>query len=1094
MKSLAKLWLAFLIAAVTVVLVAEVQGQGTQSTILGTVTDPTGAVVTGATVTVKNEGTNFERTMVTDESGDYRIAGLELGNYQVSVTTPGFKTFVRIGVDLNSSQIKRVDAPLEVGETTSTVTVEGGVGQLETETATLSNVKPARDFVELPLSQFGRGDINVLYVTAGVNMLGCCDVVINGARGGGVNFTADGAAVNNQAYSGRTANGTSMTVEAFKEAKIITSNAPAEYGQVSQVAIVSKSGENSLHGSAYWGNTNSITYARSFYDSEKPSFVNYNMFNINNGGPVYIPGLYDGRDKTFYFFDYGGARYRVGNRIRTSVPTPAFRQGDFSALLGQITIVDPLTGIPFNNNRIPDNRISSVARNFQDIVYPDPNQTGIGDFGLTNNFYADPGSQYNADNYSVRVDHKVSDSNTLFARVAITKSNDDIIAGALKQGYGGFNYHGHHPGATVVLSDTHTFSPTLLNELKIAFARDSVDSHDINFGQQVDLGIQGIDNPGNDPAIGGMPDFGFGGAIPFEGVGSWPNSNRDAQNTYELIDNLSWYRGRHSFKMGVDIRRYQDNNENKPPELRGSYSFDDQLSGLAYANFLLGLPTQARRTTPRPNAYARGWHYAFYFQDDLKINQRVTFNFGLRYENQTPWVEKFDRLYGFDPATGNMITAGTTLPTDLVPAVASTLTIVPASQAGYPTRSLMEKDRNNWNPRLGLAVRPFSDATTVVRLGFGVYNQVWPGNLALNATGGPWTATQSYFVEGNVPSVQFPTPFATTGESSGLFDIAGVSPIFPAERTYQWNASIGRQFWGTAIDVGYVGTRALNIPYTDDLNLLRPSTTPYDSALRPYQRYNTAALTQTGGSSIYHGFNIQADRRLSKGLSFNANYTWAKALTDTSLGGFSFSPGQNQYERFLERGDDPIIHRHVLRFSYVYQLPFGRGQHFLGNLSGVANHIIGGWQLSGITTMATGQRMSASFSGTDPANTNQFGGRPDRIGDGNLDSGEMRDRIKAGLPVFDASAFVQPISGRGFYGNSARNILTGPGQQVWNMVLAKNFMIKESARIQFRWEMFNAFNRANFGNPDTNISGGSFGLVGGANSGRAMLFGLRIDY
>ena len=215
------------------------------------------------------------------------------------------------------------------------MTVEGGVGQLETETATLSNVKPARDFIELPLSQFGRGDINVLYVTAGVNMLGCCDVVINGARGGGINFTADGAAVNNQAYSGRTANGTSMTVEAFKEAKIITSNAPAEYGQVSQVAIVSKSGENTLHGSVYWGNTNSITYARSFYDSEKPSFVNYNMFNINNGGPVYIPGLYDGRDKTFYFFDYGGARYRVGNRIRTSVPTPAFRQGDFSALLGQ---------------------------------------------------------------------------------------------------------------------------------------------------------------------------------------------------------------------------------------------------------------------------------------------------------------------------------------------------------------------------------------------------------------------------------------------------------------------------------------------------------------------------------------------------------------------------------------------------------------------------------------------------------------------------------------------------------------------------------------------------------------------------------------
>jgi len=207
-----------------------------------------------------------------------------------------------------------------------------------------------------------------------------------------------------------------------------------------------------------------------------------------------------------------------------------------------------------------------------------------------------------------------------------------------------------------------------------------------------------------------------------------------------------------------------------------------------------------------------------------------------------------------------------------------------------------------------------------------------------------------------------------------------------------------------------------------------------------------------------------------------------------------YSPGQNQYERFLERADDPIIHRHVLRFSYVYHLPFGRGQHFLGNLSGVANQVLGGWQLSGITTMATGERLSPEFSGTDPANTNQFGGRPDRVGDGNLDSSGMRDRIKAGLPIFDSSAFVQPDSGRGLYGNSARYVLTGPGQKVWNIVLAKNFMIKESARIQFRWEMFNSFNRANFSNPDTNISGGSFGLVGGANSGRAMLFGLRFDY
>jgi len=245
------------------------------------------------------------------------------------------------------------------------------------------------------------------------------------------------------------------------------------------------------------------------------------------------------------------------------------------------------------------------------------------------------------------VDHKISNNNTLFARVGFNKSNDDVARGALKEGYGGFNFLGHHPGYNVVVSDTHNFSPTILNEAKLTYTRDSTNLHDLNFGKSVDLGIQGIAGTGTDPAIGGLPDFGFGSAIPFEGVGSWPNSIRDAQNTYELIDNLSWYTGRHAFKMGINVRRYQNNDETKPPELRGSYFFDDQLSGLAYANFLLGYPTVAWRTTPRPNAYVRSTHYAFYFQDDLKINQRITFNFGLRYEYQTPWVDKFDRLFWF---------------------------------------------------------------------------------------------------------------------------------------------------------------------------------------------------------------------------------------------------------------------------------------------------------------------------------------------------------------------------------------------------------------------------------------------------------------
>ena len=337
-------------------------------------------------------------------------------------------------------------------------------------------------------------------------------------------------------------------------------------------------------------------------------------------------------------------------------------------------------------------------------------------------------------------------------------------------------------------------------------------------------------------------------------------------------------------------------------------------------------------------------------------------------------------------------------------------------------------------------MRPFGDTNTVLRMGWGLYTTPWPGSIGLQATGGPWQSDEDFILESeSVPTITFPNPFLATSDFSGIQSIAGVSRVFPGERTQQWSFSLGQQIWNTAIDIGYIGTKAQNIPFTDDLNLLRPSTIPFDAARRPYPRYNSAELTQAGGSSIYHGLTIQADRRLSRGLWYNVNYTWAKALTDVELGGFGARPQQNQYQRFLERADEPRHRRQQLRFSYGYQLPFGRGKKFVNDAHPVVNGLLGGWQVAGITTMLTGQRLSPEFSGVDPANTNEFGGRPDRVGDGNFDSGDMRDSIKARMPIFDRNAFGEPAAGRGFYGNSARYILTGPGEVVWNIVGSKNF-------------------------------------------------------
>ncbi len=1082
--------------------VSDLHAQATQSTILGSVRDATGAVVPAAEVTIKNQGTNVERHMQTDEIGDYRIAGLEAGFYQVTVAIAGFNTFVQTDVDVNSAQIKRVNAVLEVGDIATTVTVEGGTSQVETETVTLSNIKTSRDYTQLPLSIFGRGWANITNVTAGVQSNSGFEV--NGARDSANAFTSDGISTGSFVNSRNSPNGFSGEIEVLQEVKIMTSNNSAEYGQVAQFAAITKSGSNDLHGSLYWGNFNSEFSARRWQDRQPPSFINHNMFAITNGGPVRLPGVYDGRNKTFYFFSYGGARFRTGSRNQFSVPTPAFRNGDFSALADnsladsdKIPLVDPLSGDPFANNTIPGSRMSGVTKAVQDLIYPDPNQTGRGAYGLIQNYTADPGFRFDSDVYSIRLDHTISNKNTVFARMGRTANNRDTSLGRLKNGFGSSNRQ-NIPGRSLVISDTHIFNPTLVNELKLGFSRDFRKSRDALFGQDVisQIGLQGIGNPTNDPAISGMPEFSFSGALGFAGTNGGSNDNSRAENEYQFIDNLSWYRGRHNIKLGFSISRMQINDQRKNRALRGSFNFNDEFSGLAYGDFLLGFPLRSVRTLARPNAYVRGWRQGFYIQDDFKVNSKMTFNIGMRYERQPPWVDRFDRLFTFDPNTGSLVTAGTSLPTDLIPAVAATLPIVTSSEAGLPTRGLMRTDNNNWNPRVGLAIRPFGDATTVFRLGYGLYTQMIPGLRGLDATGGPWQSTETFIAERGNPSINFPNPFQTSSNFSSFQSInASASSRLVNERTQQWNASVGRQIWGMALDVAYVGTKGSNLPVRDDLNLLRPSTIPFSSSRRPFPQFGLARFTHSAGSSIYHGLNIQADRRMSKGMYFNVNYTLAKALTDVSLRGASPVPQQNQYRRFLERADDTNIRRQQLRFSYIYELPFGRGKRFGGSLPTVANHIVGGWQISGITTLVTGQRRSAAFSGSDAANTNQRNGRPDRIGNGNFDADIMRDNIAAGRPIFDQAAFVRPEAGRGSFGNSARNILTGPGAATWNMVLAKNFLLKnERAKLQFRWEMFNAFNRPNFSFPNRNIQSGGFGLVTRAGRGRNMLFGLRLDY
>ena len=418
-------------------------GQSTQSTILGTVTDPNGRAVPGARIEVVNIGTSFSRTVTTDSTGSYRVPDLDPGTYRVVAVQPGFDRWVGEGLTLEADQIKRVDARLNLGSVNTTVTVQARGTNLDTEAATLANPHLALEFSELPMSIYGRSSFNVTFVTAGVQSTSG-QVIVNGAPDSANSFTVDGVAHDDAVSSRQSPNNFDLDVDGMQEIKVQTANNSAEYPQVGQFITVSKSGGNQVHGSLLWEDFNSYFSTRDFFDytSQKPAFTNNNEFGVTFGGPVYIPKLYNGRDKTFFFFSYGGQRYRIGARGYLNVPTTAMRNGDFSSIASAVTIRDPLTGNPndpstwqpFSGNIIPTSRINPVAQAFENLLYPQPNRPGSGTFGVAGNYTSDPGGAFNNDVYSARIDQKISDRNTIFVRVGLTKTDRIIIPATSSMG------------------------------------------------------------------------------------------------------------------------------------------------------------------------------------------------------------------------------------------------------------------------------------------------------------------------------------------------------------------------------------------------------------------------------------------------------------------------------------------------------------------------------------------------------------------------------------------------------------------------------------------------------------------------------------
>jgi hypothetical protein len=1081
-KILRRCW-TIVVAAASV---ATNQAQSTFGIIRGGVSDPTSAMIVGAKVTVTNQGTNILQNVTTDANGNYEATHLNPGVYEVSVEAPGFQRALYRNVILETGQIVRLDVRLTIGSSAETITVAEQAPVIESDTGTISDVRSSRHLLALPLnivrgSAFTHGIWRYADLSPGVS-----NNSFNGTRNGQATATLDGINLGDQ--GGATPGPAQPGFESIQEMKLTMVNNSAEYSAVANIVLITKSGTNSLHGSAFHQYNSGGMNARNFFQNDRPFRV-YNLFGGSLGGPVALP-FYNGRNRTFFFGAYEGNRDHMQQLFNVNVPPPRIREGDFSRVLNNsgnlIVVREPLTGQPFEGNVIPPGRISPVSRRIQDKFYLPPN------FGspdqLDQNLRAAITEAPKWDHFDIRVDHKISDSNSAYARFSWRKLPQNGPTGELPN-MGNIEQLRQFHNTSFV--DTHMISPTTINEFRAGYSWHENPRWGPENGLAIvrDLGITGLTTTRD---VRGVPNFNITG---FTSI-SVSDFNRPQEMTYDLIDNVTLVRGKHTLKVGFNLKKNQTSREPVPIRVFGRYDFTGAFSGYSYADFLLGLPQTTQRYNARGRTYGRNTVLAGYLQDDYKIHARLTLNLGLRYEWMTPFADRYDRMFNFDPATGNLVVpTSTVLERDITPNYPSSIKIVTAQEAGFPQRGLREIDGNNFDPRVGLAWRPFGHGRTAVRAGFGVYRNNLSSSVFESAVQGPFVSNETFTnrIVSGAPLFQFPQPFLAVG-SLGSQDISAIDRNLFNPYTMQWNLTVEQEYASIGFRASYIGTRSVNLLYRRNVNQPLPSTVPFSNDRRPYPQFRDIIMVSNGAASRFHALQLEAERKFSQGVYFQVGWNWGKQLAHgTGQPGDEGPVIQNAYDRDADWGD-ASLYRHRFTSNYIWELPFGRGRKWLNDWRGVPAHVVGGWQLAGITILNTGLRLTPTYTGRDSSNTNNVGGRPDRISDGNLPKDQRTIHR-----WFDASAFAVPPVNAGRFGNSGIGVLTGPGSVIWNLAATKTLRFKEQGRVEFSLSATNVLNRPNFGNPNVNISApnsvGRITSLQGRDAGpRTLMVGTRLDF
>jgi hypothetical protein len=1079
-----------LLLAIPLVAVAQV----TTATIVGTVSDPSSASVAGAQITARNVDTGLTRTVTSGEDGTYRLEFLPVGNYVLEVTTSGFKKSFINGIVLQVNDTVRVDVSLTVGLVNETVTIsETAPSEVNTSTAEIGRTIQSAEITNLPLVE--RNVYTLLDLTPGVQsnnngvaaastgtsslILGFPEqrTLINGGTDGGtgsVNYYLDGG-INMTGL--RNTGNILPNPDAIQEFRVQTNSYNAEYGRFASgvINVLTKSGTNEYHGSAFEFLRNTVFNANDWGSQLARSPFHRNQFGATLGGPIK-------RDKTFFFFSYSGLRQTTSSFLSGAiVPTALERVGNFTA--SGTKPIDPATGSAFVCNGVTNvicpNRLDPVAMKIINDFIPTANVAG-------SRWQGNVPSPFNTDEFLTKVDHQLNDAHRLTLSYFNTGGTNTVRAGGgnLPWANQQFKWRQHN----VNLSDVWIISPAKINQVWMTYTR--------NFGGRLNLPATSLTDLGSAFTIQGTPSL---PQITVSGFFTLTNSIGGPQagtNFYSIRDVFSWNKGNHSLKLGGEVSLNKDIQQTLLNNY-GVFTFNNGATRNALADFLIGIPSAVTQDAP-VTGYTNSWYTALFVQDDFRIHPRLTLNLGLRWDVQTAPTDPFNRVVNYVPGQKSTVNP-------IAPIGAQFFGDPGVERGGIPTSF------SHFSPRIGAAWDPFGNGKTSIRGAIGVFYGSISGNewntmtnfqpfstrltfsninQKTNAAGVPLGASlrnpYNAFVGGN------PFPYKGTFiTGGGLFPVA---QDFHWPYSYQMNFSVQRQITkDLTVGAAYVGTEARNLPFARDVNypVLTPTATSAGAnilARRPNPAFGAVLQLDSDQTASYHGLQITSAMRMSHRVTFNAFYTYSKTRTSVQLQNNTTQGLAQNYSNLAEdEGRADTDQRHVFSMSLNYKPDYFKGS------NAIARSILNGWSISPIIKLRSGLPFSVTNGNVDANLDGVATDRAQLIGDPHLDN-------PTAAQWFNTAAFVQNkvVTGVATDGNSPRNLLDGPGFKVVDLAISRDFNLSERFKLRFRAEATNVFNMVNLGQPGAAVPSGAtsttFGVITSANSMRKMQFGLRLTF